>query len=84
MVFILVTYLNMKLLFIIAILLSILFLYLLNKWMYARIRYDILAEMRERSWGSEFGGHCFQILETDNPGCEASYTNDTTVTLRVR
>lgn len=36
-----------------------------------------------RSWG-KFGGNCFEVLETGDAGCEASYTDHTTVTLRVQ
>ena len=40
-------------------------------------------ERSGRSWGL-FGGQCFEVVETGKPGCQASYTNDTTVTLSVR
>lgn len=36
-----------------------------------------------RSWGT-FGGNCFEVLETGEAGCEASYTDNTTVTLSVQ
>ena len=34
------------------------------------------------SWG-KFGGNCFEVLETGEAGCQASYANNTTVTLGV-
>lgn len=39
--------------------------------------------VHRRSWGV-FGGNCFEVVETGAPGCQASYTDDTTVTLSVR
>ena len=34
------------------------------------------------SWG-RFGGNCFEVVETGEPGCLPSYKDDTTLTLRV-
>ena len=34
------------------------------------------------SWG-RFGGNCFEVVETGEPGCLPSYTDDTTLTLSV-
>ena len=36
-----------------------------------------------KSWGRDFAGGCFEVIETGVNGCEASYTDDTTVSLRV-
>ena len=38
----------------------------------------------ERSWGDDFAGGCFEVLETGRAGCGPSYADETTVTLRVR
>ena len=46
-------------------------------------RRDMLQTMKDRSWGDVFGGGCFEVSETQRKGCDASYTDDTTVTLKV-
>jgi hypothetical protein len=48
------------------------------------IRAGVERALRARSWGSEWAGGCFHVLQTNAPGCEASYADDATVTLRVR
>lgn len=41
----------------------------------------VLNDVRRRSWGKDWGGHCFEVLETETPGCAESYASK--VTLRV-
>ena len=48
------------------------------------VRAGIQRTLRARSWGTDWAGGCFEVVQTNRAGCDASYANDARVTLRVR
>lgn len=48
------------------------------------VRMSVQHELRTRSWGTDWAGGCFEVLQTNRKGCRESYKDDTQVTLNVR